>query len=69
MNAPVVVRFTQSARRHRIGKARAMHVINTIEPEVVPADDTNRNRLLWIGQTIAAWIWRSSPSSTPTTCW
>ncbi|MCU1625038.1 MAG: hypothetical protein JWL79_3883 [Frankiales bacterium] len=26
-----------------------MHVINTIEPEVIPADDTNRNRLLWIG--------------------
>lgn len=49
MTEPMVVRFTQSARRHRIGKAHALHVINTIEPEVIPTDDTNRSQLLWIG--------------------
>ena len=48
MSRSVVVRFSQSARRHRIGKAHALHVINSIDPEVIPADDTNRNRLLWI---------------------
>jgi hypothetical protein len=45
----VRVRFTQSARRHRIGKAHALHVMNTIDPEVTPADDTHRERRLWIG--------------------
>jgi hypothetical protein len=43
------VRFTQSARRHRIGRARALYVINTAEPVVVEADEDVRERLLWIG--------------------
>ena len=43
------VRFSQSARRHRIGKAHALHVMNTSEPEVIPADDTMNERRLWIG--------------------
>lgn len=25
------------------------NVIDTVEPEVIPADDTHRDRLLWIG--------------------
>ena len=41
--------WTQSARRHRIGKARAMHVINHTEPVKVAADDTVGDRLMWIG--------------------
>lgn len=45
----VLVRFTQSARRHRIGKARALHVINHTEPTVVAADEDLQERLLWIG--------------------
>jgi hypothetical protein len=49
MREPIPVRFSQSARRHRIGKARALHVMNTIEPEVVRSDDTNGERLVWIG--------------------
>lgn len=48
-NAVVQVRFTQSARRHRIGKARALHVINSAEPTVVPADEETREKLVWIG--------------------
>lgn len=27
-----LIRFTRSARRHRIGKAHALHVMNTAEP-------------------------------------
>ena len=48
-NGRVQVRFSQSARRHRIGKAHALHVMNTTEPEVTPADETNNERRLWIG--------------------
>jgi hypothetical protein len=44
------VRFTQSARRHRIGKAHALEVMRTFEPEVVPADTSNRERLVWVGE-------------------
>ena len=45
----VQVRFTQSARRHRIGRARALHVMDTVEPTVVPADDTVPERRVWVG--------------------
>ncbi len=48
-NRAVQVRFTQSARRHRIGKARALHVINSTEPTVVSADDETREKLVWVG--------------------
>lgn len=42
-------RFTQSARRHRIGKAHALHVINTVTPTVIPADDTINERRVYVG--------------------
>ncbi|MGI8575558.1 MAG: hypothetical protein ACR2MA_09505 [Egibacteraceae bacterium] len=42
-------RFTQSARKHRIGKARALHVINTITPTVIPAVDTINERRVYVG--------------------
>jgi hypothetical protein len=45
----VRVRFTQSARRHRIGKARVLHVIEHVEPTRVPADEEMRERLVWVG--------------------
>jgi hypothetical protein len=48
-NVPRVrVRFTQSARRHRIGRARALHVIDTVEPTVIPADEADRERRVWV---------------------
>jgi hypothetical protein len=31
----VLIRFTQSARRHRIGRASARHVMATVSPESV----------------------------------
>lgn len=43
------VRWFRSARRHRIGKARALYVMNTVEPEAAPADADFDPRLEWIG--------------------
>ena len=43
------VRVSRSARRHRIGKAHVLHVMNTVAPEVIEADEVNNSRLLWIG--------------------
>jgi len=45
-----VVRWYRSARRHRIGKAHAMHVIASTEPTSVPASGTTDARLVWIGR-------------------
>jgi len=42
-DAELTVRFTQSARQHRVSKGRAMHVINTSNPL------KHRNRRYWIG--------------------
>ena len=44
-----VVRWYRSARRHRIGRAHAMYVINAIEPISVPASAGLDARLVWIG--------------------
>ncbi len=44
------VRWYRSARRHRIGKAHAMHVITTTEPIAIPATTTLDARLVWIGK-------------------
>lgn len=44
-----VVRWFRSARRHRIGKARVLHVMKTIEPEQIPAGSGFDARLAWIG--------------------
>jgi hypothetical protein len=44
-----VVRWYRSARRHRTGKAHAMHVINTTDPVHVPPSADLDARLVWIG--------------------
>lgn len=44
-----VVRWYRSARRHRIGRAHAMHVISTSEPVVVAATAELDARLYWLG--------------------
>jgi hypothetical protein len=38
------------ARKHRIGKAHAMYVIRTVEPELIPATETADARLSWVSQ-------------------
>jgi hypothetical protein len=43
------IRWYRSARRHRIGKAHALHVIRTTTPVPVPADAASDARLVWIG--------------------
>lgn len=50
-NAPVRrVRFTQSARRHRIGKAHVLAAISAAgEPQRIRAEGDLDERLLWVG--------------------
>ena len=43
-------RFTQSARKHRIGKTRALYVINHYMPINIQSDAETKEKLLWIGQ-------------------
>lgn len=43
------VRFSRSARKHRIGKAHALAVMEQGEPTVVPADGQEDERWLWVG--------------------
>lgn len=43
------VRFTKSARKHRIGKAHALFVLESYEPMPVLTRDGQDQKLLWIG--------------------
>lgn len=43
------VEWYRSARRHRIGKAHALYVMATVEPERVSAVEGTDPRLRWIG--------------------
>ncbi len=44
------VRFAKSARKHRIGKAHALFVLESYEPTLVLASVGQDQKLLWIGQ-------------------
>lgn len=43
------IEFSQSARKHRIGRQRALFVISTSEPVELVSDGTRPDRLLWQG--------------------
>ena len=43
------IRFTQSARKHRIGKGRALFLISTSDPVELASDGVRPSRLLWQG--------------------
>jgi hypothetical protein len=44
------VKFTQSARKHRLGRARVLAAMEAAgEPEHVPADGDLDDRLVWVG--------------------
>jgi hypothetical protein len=43
------IKFTRGSRKHRIGKAHATYVIETVEPMVIPATDTADEKIAWIG--------------------
>ena len=42
------VRFTKSARKHRLGRGRVLEIIEGVEPTV--QSDARGDRLLWIGR-------------------
>ena len=44
------VRFAKSARKHRIGKAHALFVLESYEPTLVLVSDGQDQKLLWIGR-------------------
>ena len=44
------IRFTQSARKHRIGKAHAKFVILNYESMLIPGDSVAADQRIWIGQ-------------------
>lgn len=43
------IRFTQSARKHRIGRAHALHVMDAAEPDRVLGSGGKADRLTWTG--------------------
>jgi hypothetical protein len=46
---PAEIRFTQSARKHRIGKARVLYVLEQYQPMVVIDHKSGGQNLRWIG--------------------
>jgi len=46
---PTEIRFTQSARKHRIGKARVLYVLEQFQPMVVIDHKSGDQNLRWIG--------------------
>jgi len=46
----VLIRFTQSARRHRIGTTRVRHVLaHTTVAFTIPGGDGKAERTMWLG--------------------
>lgn len=43
------IEFSQSARKHRIGRKRALFVISTSDPVELVSDEARPDRLLWQG--------------------
>ena len=46
---PAEIRFAQSARKHRIGKGRALYVLENYQPLEVNDPKTGGQNLRWIG--------------------
>lgn len=49
MNRVEPVRFARSARKHRVGKAHALHVIDSSPPSDLPAVENFDARRVWRG--------------------
>ena len=43
------IAFAQSSRKHRIGRARALYLIRSEEPQVINHEIIDESRLLWVG--------------------
>ena len=44
------IRFTQSARKHRIGKGRALYVIENSSPVFISGESLRRDKIIWVSQ-------------------
>ena len=47
---PQKIRFTQSARKHRIGKAHVLYVLDNYLPQRMISDWSTEERFLWEGK-------------------
>jgi hypothetical protein len=47
---PIPLRFTQSARNHRIGKGRAVYVLENYQPMVVSDVSNVQQKYRWVGK-------------------
>ena len=45
----MLIRFTRSARKHRIGKGHALFVIGNVEPEFIEVGRFPDDQYVWIG--------------------
>lgn len=45
------IKFTQSARKHRIGKARALFVIEHYSPQIIIGEgEDGEDQKIWVGE-------------------
>ncbi|MEI7698103.1 MAG: hypothetical protein WCJ16_08190 [Actinomycetes bacterium] len=44
------IKFTQSARKHRIGKARAMYVIENFSFTIITGEDDEKIQRVWVAK-------------------
>ena len=44
------IRFTQSARKHRIGKQRVLFLLANNEPLTFTGEDLDEDTIVWIGK-------------------
>ena len=44
------IKFTQAARKHRIGKARVTYVIENYEYRVLESDDEKKIQYVWVAE-------------------
>jgi hypothetical protein len=47
---PIPLRFTQSASKHRIGKGRAVYVLENYQPMVVLDGSNLEQKFRWVGK-------------------
>lgn len=44
------IKFTQAARKHRIGKARVAYVVENYEYQVLESDDEKKIQYIWVAE-------------------
>ncbi len=44
------IRFTQSARKHRIGRSRALYVINNSSPTIAHGNPDTKDKIIWVAK-------------------